>query len=443
VTLTPWRRARLLTGNDLMPLRSFSRLLRGEEGAVAVIAGAAIAAAVGLGAFTVDLSNANSVQSRLQNAADAAALAAAQRLSISEAEARALALEFVQMNVSQGDGAVSRPEDVQFGRYDKATKEFQAGATPYDAIKVIARRTAAGGNPVKTYFGGLFGIGSVDVQVEAIAAVQPALYCVFALDSSASGAFTASGGGTVRVPRCGIQVHSTAADAMVAVGNSSIAATAHCIAGGAGGYSGGNISPTPESTCDQLPDPLAHLSPPTPPDDCYMTDETITYDLVLPAGKKYCGNITIAGSAQVTLQEGIYYFENADLKVTQQASFEGDKVLLYFDSNSDFHFTATGDLVLTADSKGKFAGIAIFGSRNGSSIRLGKINGNRKVYVGGTIYVPKMNLEMAGDAGLYTEMESGFVITNRYRFTGSAEAIFDIREGALPSGLGTTAALIR
>lgn len=421
-----------------MKLRS---VIGNEEGAVAVIAGAAVAAAVGLAAFTVDLSNAYSVQSRLQNAADAAALAAAQRIAISEEEARALALDFVQRNVSQTDGKVADAGDVQFGRYNSTTKEFQAGATPYDAVKVAARRTAAAGNPVQTYFGGLFGVEAVDVSVEAIAAVQPALYCVFALDPSASASFRASGGGSVLVPRCGIQVNSTASDAMTAVGNSSIRATMHCIAGG---YSGGNISPTPQAECtDLMPDPLAHVNEPTPPDECYMTDETINYDIVLPAGKKYCGNIKISGNAHVTLQKGIHYFENADFHVTQSASFYGERVLLYFDKDSNFHFTATGDLELTAERKGSYAGIAIFGSRQGSTIRLGKINGNRKVYVGGTIYVPKMNLEMAGDAGLYTEMESGFVITNQYRFTGSAEAIFDIREGALPSGLGSTAALIR
>ncbi|HEX2257665.1 MAG TPA: pilus assembly protein TadG-related protein [Afifellaceae bacterium] len=59
---------------------TLAAFIRREDGAVAVVAGAAIAAAVGLAAFTVDLSNAYSVKGRLQNAADAAALAAAQRL---------------------------------------------------------------------------------------------------------------------------------------------------------------------------------------------------------------------------------------------------------------------------------------------------------------------------------------------------------------------------
>jgi hypothetical protein len=419
-------------------MRTLARLVRRDDGSVAVIAGAAIATAVGIAAFTIDLSNAYSVQGRLQNAADAAALAAAQTLSRSEEDARALALDFAQRNVSAADGTVATTADVSFGQYDPKAGAFTPAATPYNAVKVVTRRGVASGNPVETYFGGIFGVSTIDVEADAIAVLMEPGACVFALDPSASNAFTATGGGSVRVPNCGIQVDSKAPDALTAAGASSIAAQSICVAGG---YSGRNISATPDPKCRLKPDPLAGLPEPPRPTSCDMTDATIETATVLPAGK-YCGTINITSNASVTLESGVFFFENALFLVEGSAEIEGSEVLLYFDEDSTFRLTSSRALRLTPPSTGPWHGVSIFQSRAGAATQHGVITGDREVHVGGAIYVPRMDLEMTGNSTLHTGIESGYVISNTFKFNGSSEAVFDMRGRAMPTGLAVTTALV-
>ncbi|HEX2257664.1 MAG TPA: TadG family pilus assembly protein [Afifellaceae bacterium] len=422
-----------------MSHRTSSRLCHDENGAVAVIAGAAIAAAVGLAAFTVDLSNAYSVQSRLQNAADAAALAAAQKLGTSEEEALALALEFAQKNVSSTDGAVTSKADVVFGQYDLATRTFMPGAQPYNAVRVWTRRTSSSGNAVNTYFGGIFGVDSIDVDAEAVAVLTRPVACVYALQAFGTNTFEATGSGAVRVPNCGIQVDSPEEPAMATGGAASIAGKRICAPGG---YAGRKITPTPETECALDPDPLAGLPEPPRPSNCDRENETISNPMVLLPGK-YCGEIRITSGAQVTLSPGTYYFEAANFVVDGSASMEGDEVLLFFDKDSEFSLTASNLLRLTAPTTGKWRGISIFQSRQGSTTRSGTITGDRELHIGGTIYTPKLDLYMTGNSSLHTTMEVGYVIANTFAFNGSSEAILDMHGSAIPTAFAGSVSLVK
>jgi hypothetical protein len=336
--------------------RDWRHGLGDERGSVMALAAVGIAVLVAVAAFAVDLSNAYAVKGRLQNAADAAALAAAASLGLPEREAeergRALALELAGLNVTAADGAVSDAADVQFGRWHSGTKRFQAGSRPYNAVKVTARRAAAAGNPVRTYFGGFFSVDEIDVEAEAIAVLRRSP-CVIALDPSASGAFETTGTAAVRVPDCGIQVNSRASQALIARGASSVAAESICVAGG---YSARDISPLPDPDCRLYPDPLAALPEPSMPAGCHLQDVTITRNLDLPAGTKLCGRIQIASTARVRLDPGIHYFESAQLHLAGQASIEGDEVMLYFDRSSSFHLASQGSVRLTPPSTGAYRG---------------------------------------------------------------------------------------
>jgi hypothetical protein len=410
---------------------------RGDEsGSVMVLAGVGIALSVGVAAFAVDLSNAYSVKGRLQNAADAAALAAAQKLPGAPEEARAAALELTGLNVRAGDGIVARDADVELGRWAGETRTFTAGLTPYNAVKVTTRRSAAAGNPVPTYFAGLFGAGQLDVAAEAIAVLSP-LPCVIALDPAASGAFEATGTAEVRAPNCGIQVNSTASDALLANGASSIAAAHICLAGG---YRGRDIAPLPDSGCRLRPDPLRAVAEPGDPGGCYLQDVTITGNLDLPAGVKLCGRIQVTGSARLWLNPGIVYFETAELHLAGSASIEGSDVMLFFDRDSSFHLASQGVLRLDPPRTGTYRGISIFQSRLGS-LRRGKITGGREVEIGGTIYAPRLDLELAGHSNLLSQMQAGHVIANTFKFAGTAEAAFE-RPRVTPAALTANAALV-
>lgn len=413
--------------------------LRDESGSVAVIAAAAFAVCVGIAAFAVDYSRAYVVKGRLQNAADAAALAAAQILAVDPANAGSKAAALAQQNSLAEDGVVTRIEDVVFGNYNVTNKVFTAGGAPSNAARVVASRRGANANALPMLFGRLMGVEEIDVVATAIAVYNPPDFCVFALDPNAAKSFYAGGGGAVRVPNCGIQVDSKNRQGMFASGASSITSKRNCIGGG---YMGSNITPIPEN-CELLPDPLASIPEPAMPETCHMRDVTINTSQILPANKKYCGKIQISSTANVQLESGTYYFENASLAMSQQGSMEGDQVMLYFDKDSNFDMSSAGTVRLTAPRRGTYHGIVIFASRQGATTTDSKITGDRYVYIGGAIYAPRMNISMSGTSSLTTKIEAGYVIANTFSFLGSGEALFDVREGITPTGLTATATLVQ
>jgi hypothetical protein len=116
--------------------------------------------------------------------------------------------------------------------------------------------------------------------------------------------------------------------------------------------------------------------------------------------------------------------------------------MLYFDRSSSFHLASQGSVRLTPPSTGAYRGLSIFQSRLGSSTQRGKIAGGRELHVGGTIYVPRLDLEMAGHSGLLGEMRTGYVIANSFRFVGGARAMLEMRNGAIPAALAPAAVLV-
>jgi Flp pilus assembly protein TadG len=143
---------------------------RNERGSVILITAIAIATLLGFAALAVDGSYLYTIRNRLQAAADAAALAGASQLPTAE-NVKAMAQIFAGKNLpsAYGHGTVLRENDIAVGNWNKVQRTFTAGAAPANAVRVIARRTGANGNPVQTYFARVLGFEEVDVVAEAIA----------------------------------------------------------------------------------------------------------------------------------------------------------------------------------------------------------------------------------------------------------------------------------
>jgi Putative Flp pilus-assembly TadE/G-like/von Willebrand factor type A domain len=164
---------------------------RQRRGAVAVLAAMMIVMLLGFVAFAVDTGMIALTRARLQNNADAAALAAAQELSgvddpaIVRARARQAALETVLANVGDASNAHFDAEsDVVFGRqvWNASTRKFDYfwgdEQTPYNVVKVIARREMReqeGGadERLPLSFAPVIGVDKVGVETSAVASFQP------------------------------------------------------------------------------------------------------------------------------------------------------------------------------------------------------------------------------------------------------------------------------
>lgn len=140
----------------------------GDRGVAAVVVGLSVVLLFGMVALVVDVGELYLTRSELQNAADAAALAAAEHIE-NPTQAIAAAQQFANENHDEGGGLVVLPSDVVFGKWDGAAGVFVPGATPADAVRVTARRTDARGNPVEHGFAGVIGTPQSDVVASAVA----------------------------------------------------------------------------------------------------------------------------------------------------------------------------------------------------------------------------------------------------------------------------------
>ena len=157
-----------------MARKMLKSLLRNEEGSVAIWAAGSMVMLIGFAALAVDAGHFYALDNQLQNAADAAALAAVGELNDAN-EARAIAMNITAQNLPPEDhGTALTSSDVEIGQWDADAKVFTAGLNPPSAVRVTVRRTAVSGNAAPTFFGKLLGHDSVDILAQAVAAPRPA-----------------------------------------------------------------------------------------------------------------------------------------------------------------------------------------------------------------------------------------------------------------------------
>lgn len=417
------------------------RFLRDKRGASALLFALLLPMMLGIGAITIDVSYFQFRKAQLQSAADAAALGAALKLPDLDA-ARAAAISIAGQNTDTGAGEVTRSSDVVFGVFDAATGTFTAGATNVNALSVTTNLVADRGNAENTILAQIWGTESVDITARAIAVgISPGM-CFFVLDPGGKDAFQISGNGKVSVPNCGVQVNSTNGTALN-VGNSGTLATKRtCVVGG---YNGNNVTPTPETGCDVVPDPLASLPEPSQPTPtCFNAgDLNISGSYTFVPNQTYCHKVHISGNANVTVPAGLYYFKNADVKFSNSSSISGSGVTFFFDKDSKIDISSSGTINLTAPTTGTYKGILFFHSRLASGPGAhDKITGSPTLLLGGTLYMPTVFLEMAGNGTVEVNAKSGYVIAKRYKYTGSIEFKFDNWGGSIPSALAPASTLI-
>jgi hypothetical protein len=147
-----------------------------ERGAVLVHVAAALATFTLLSAFVVDLGMLLVSRHQIQNAADAAALAAATALSLDSytnrddgGPAKRAALAVAQANLVWKEAPRVAAADVTFPVCADSW-DISASAQPkYACVQVDAFRDEAHGNPLPSVFGQLMGIPSVNIAATATA----------------------------------------------------------------------------------------------------------------------------------------------------------------------------------------------------------------------------------------------------------------------------------
>ena len=180
--------------SELQPPQSLRR------GVIMVLTAVLLVVMLGFVAFTVDIGLIQLTKTQLQAAADAGALAGAMELSGTldaatvRTNARAAAVSVAQLyrNGDRTSVSLDPINDITFGKisWNSTTQAYQYTwgdtATPYNVIKVSARRNTSGGdNRLPLSFAPVLGTQKASISAEAVATFQPRDIMIV-LDYSAS-----------------------------------------------------------------------------------------------------------------------------------------------------------------------------------------------------------------------------------------------------------------
>jgi hypothetical protein len=340
---------------------------------------------------------------RLQKAADAAAIGAAQELRRGNVGTfRTAALENAALN-----GVEVPDADIEVINPPKTGK--RAGDPAF--VEVEVRREAP------LYFMRAFYDDTFVVEARAIAGVTPKRQCVIAMNSSAAPGLQVGGSAYVDFGDCGVSVNSESKTAARSLGGATLKAATINVTGD---YTGTGFSPAPSTGIDPVQDPLVDLAAPDSKNCTFKTATKISTTTTLSPGV-YCGGIELTGQANVTLKPGIYVLKGGGLTLKGGTTLTGDGVMFYNTGPSygPFDFGSGAIAKLTAPTTGDYAGILFFTDRTITSKKDNNITGNFDSYFTGAFYFPSTSLTFTGSSGM--QVQKMLIIADTMTFMGNVK----------------------
>jgi hypothetical protein len=366
--------------------------------------------------LAIDVGYVQFVKTRMQTAADAAALGGVQEIKANgTAGAVAAARADAALNgFTNGRGgvtvAVNNPP---------ATGYYQTDAT---AVEVVISQT------VPAFFLQLAGTTSTTVRARAVAREGSGTSCLYTLDPTGSNSFSASGGATVQVS-CGVLVNSSSSQAMNVSGGAHVTGAYVSVVGGYSSSGGGVISPAPTTGAMAEFDPLSYLPAPSV-GSCTQTNLSVSGVARTLDPGVYCNGIRISGGANVTLNSGTYILEGGGLNVSGGATLSGPGgVTFYNTAGGGYGYGAINisggtNINLVAPTTGSLAGILFYQDRSISSGAGSSLSGGSSAVFQGTLYFPTTTLNYSGgssSSAAYTVMvaksvnfSGGTILNNDY-----------------------------
>jgi Flp pilus assembly protein TadG len=255
-------------------------------GSVLAFALATPVVAVGVGA-TVEYSSLASRHSKLQLAADTAALAATKELSLANAD----------------DARIASVVKSTVTTYLATASGAKGSSLPTITSQVLDKRrrvTVDISDDVNTFMGRILSYPTFRVAVTSAAKLYGATkLCVLTLDEAGSPALLSEKDAKLTATQCSVFSNSASSTGLLAKDSSVIRAERICLVGG---YSAGagNIAGTVLTDCPPNGDPLANRAVPSNATACDQTGLVVAVARALTPGV-YCNGLKIESGANVTL----------------------------------------------------------------------------------------------------------------------------------------------
>lgn len=375
--------------------------------------------------IAIDFSDGAREKSKLQAAADAAALTGARVLSVNyskpaalaEAAATQAAEQFVVANATAGAAP-----SIKASAPDKTV----------DVKLTVAKRMA---------FGGVIGQSVLNIDASATGTYQASFKpCMLALGSDEPIGIELVGAAKINAHKCAVESNAKSGRSIVTQGAAKITAGKVCAAGDA---SRAKTTP-PAEKCDKVEDPLAGNmakakitgstgstsgSAKSVVSSAY-TGPCLERDKSIGASSKetqklspgvYCGGLSIQ-SADVELAPGLYQIQDGPLSLQANANLSGQNVtILLSGTGAVLDLQGSPKLILTAPTTGPYAGMAIVSDTPAIPILTSKMQGSPDIKVTGTIYLPNQRLEMQGSATIDIVGLGDTLIALSFKLQGSPD----------------------
>jgi Flp pilus assembly protein TadG len=364
-------------------LTGWFRKFRQETGGNTVIMFAlSIVPIVGAVGADVDYSEANSIKSALQAAADSASLGTIK------------------------DASTTQSSQLQ----SKAQGIFSASFNRPNLSPIVSASYDAASNTVTVHAKATFtpnfmkvaGFSQINVAAISKATIGAKKWqvCVLVTEPEDNHTLMVKNDSQINFTNCMVQVNTQNWDAVEARDTSFIHSTngVNCFVGD---IHYGDVQPPKDPTCTLFPDPFASYTVPT--NSCTFTNKVVTAPETLTPGT-YCGGINI--HKDVIFSPGVYYIQNGDLTITGTANVTADKVtFLITGASSNLNITTSGTLTMSPSTDaGQWSGFLFYydqpsaisnkkSSKQGANwIKNAKLNGS------GIIYLVSQKLNLTNNA---------------------------------------------
>ena len=396
---------------------------RARRGGSAVYTVIVLMVLIGFAGLAIDWGDMTWTALKLQNAADAAALAGAQQIWLSHSAARDAAVELAALNeAGRKQVTLDRNEaneangDVVLGIYDRSEQTFTPSTDRMvaNAVLVNARRTTGSeAGPLPLFFGPLFGKSTSEVSRFAIAYAEggPAYADIISLDPDDPHAFYVYGDAYLNVGNGEGSVQVNSNNTTPNVGGSLVQGTKVTFLAddlyvvGTNEERGKPNLPDIHEHEEFQPDPYATLAEPAvpnPPLPTYPTKPKITGNgstLTEFWPGYYPQGLEMNAGNNVFLHPGVYILGD-DFKLNGDSTLTGYEVMFYLDQGA-IHDNGTGEVFLTPPPLGDYyENLQFFQARDNTEA--GDFNGTT-VWTGAQVNDPSTEVDEStiGAGGFY------------------------------------------
>ena len=404
-----------------------SQLREEESGQTLVVAALCFLLLVSFLGLAVDAGHLRYERERLQSAADASALAAGLEIRICGSVPNCPAMQAAAQNALAENGYSGATLLTNCSSTAGSVLTIEVNSPPCflgtrDANTKSARYAEVVlSEQGVTYFGRLVGFNHIKLSARAESERYPGLPCIYALDPSASSAISI---GAALASTCPMVDESASTTALTCLASATVSVQQIRVTGNDLGLLC-SFKPMPRiNSLTPVPaDPLAYLPKPTIPacgtstaspyhGSASQLNIKLGQTAVLYPDKSYCGGITIAATANVTLQPGTYVLSSNNsgplgltvggFALAIGASVTGTGVTFYnLGPTGSVTFTAPsvlgvlGQTTLTAPTTGTYGGMLFMQDPGNTQLAAMIAGGPFNTKLEGAFYFPSASVNYA------------------------------------------------